>query len=149
MHQAPVMQKNEPRCHARQPVQDLLQGHAVRMLLQRIMQTLPAHIFHHNPVIPFRILTNVEDRHQVRVLQVQTLRNSPQLHFQIVVQQFERDFLARICDRIVDLAEPAAMNRTLDRDAIQGSCVWSECELHESSVLTGFRRQSSCDRVPV
>ena len=148
MHEAPVMQKTEPRGHARQPVQYLLQRHAVGMLLQRIMQALPAHILHHNPVIPLRILTDVEDRHQIGVLQIQTLRNSTQLHFQIVVQQFERDFLARIGDRIVDLAEPAAMNRTLDRDAFQRSGVWCECELHESSVLTGFRRQSSCDRVP-
>ena len=58
-------------------------------------------------------------RDQIRVLQVEALRDAAELDFQIAADQLERDFFAGVAGGEIDFAEPAAPHAALDRVAFQ------------------------------
>ena len=66
------------------------------------------------------VLANVEQAEQIRMLEVQALRNAAQLDFQIAANQLQRDFLAGVAQGVINLAEPAAADAALDRVASNG-----------------------------
>src|SRR5262245_20447713 len=95
------------------------------------------------------------DPHQVRALQIQTMRHTAKLHLRILPQVLQRHFLAAITPRVIDLAEAATTYPTLDRVARQRPITMCKCECHDSTlrrladdltdarcIRPGIRRQS-------
>ena len=73
-------------------------------------------ITHWSPISSVRMSYR---RDQVRVLQVEALRDAAELDVEIAANQLERDFLAGVAGGEVDLAEAAAPDAALDRVAFQ------------------------------
>ena len=66
------------------------------------------------------------------MLQVQTLRNTAQLDFQIIVQQLESDFFTSVAQRVINLAKSSAMNGAFDRVAVERFRFWCKGKSHDS-----------------
>ena len=101
------------------------------MLLHEFIQSLATNILHHDPVFLFGILFHVEDRDQVRMFQIQALRNTAQFHFEIIVQQLQRDFFAGIAERVINFAESTSVNCSLDGVTIERFGFRSKSEPHK------------------
>src|SRR5262245_8808541 len=64
----------------------------------------------------------------MRALEVQTGGDAAEFNAWIVAEILERDLLATVGDGVIDLAEPAAADTTLDRVAIERSVTLLERE---------------------
>ncbi len=53
------------------------------------------------------------------MLEVEALRDAAQLDVEVLLEQLEGDFLARVGQGVIDLAEAAAMDGPLDRVAVE------------------------------
>jgi hypothetical protein len=82
-------------------------------------------------MIALAILFDVEDRDQIRMLQVQALRHATEFDFQIFLQQLDRDFFARISQRVIHLPEATARDGSLDRVSVERSGFRTERKLHD------------------
>ena len=71
---------------------------------------------HWSPIV---VGADVVEGDQVRVLEVQALRDAAQLDVEVAADELERDFLAGVAGGEVDLAEAAAADAALDRVAVQ------------------------------
>ena len=68
---------------------------------------------------PMLVGADVVQRDQVRVLQVEALRDAAELDVEVAANELERDFLAGVAGGEIDFAEAAAADAALDRVAIQ------------------------------
>ena len=68
---------------------------------------------------PMSSVLDVVQRDQVRVLQVEALRDAAELDIQIAADELEGDFLAGVAGGEIDFAEAAPPDAALDRVAIQ------------------------------
>ncbi len=89
------------------------------VLLQDAGQAGAGDILHDDERVAGVAGLQVEDRQQVRALQVHALHDSAPLDVEIAQDQLERDFLAGIGGGVIDLAEAPAADGPLDRVAIQ------------------------------
>ncbi len=135
MHDAAIVQKRNARSHAAKPFQNLFHRHPFRIPSHNLVQTIAGHILHHNPVVAVFIRLHVEDGDEIRVLQIQALRHATQFDFQIVVQQLQGNFFARVAKRVVDLTEPTAVDGSLDGEPIKWRRFWCKGELHLLALL--------------
>ena len=135
MHDPAVVQERDAGCHAGQPFLDLFHRHAVRISRGHLVEAITGDILHDNPVVAIGVCADIENCHQVRVLQVQALRDAAEFDFEVVVEQLQRDFLAGVAERVVDLAEATAMNGPLDGVAIKRFRFWCEGEFHKPALV--------------
>ena len=89
------------------------------MLLQDAGQAGAGNVLHDDERIACIVGLEVEDRQEVRALQVHTLHDAAPLDVEIAQDQLERDFLTGIGRGVIDLAEATAPDGPLDRIAIQ------------------------------
>ena len=76
------------------------------------------------------VFADVENGDQVGMLEIHALRDAAQFHFQVVLQQLQGDFLARIAQRVVHLSKPATMNGTFDRVTVERFRFWWKGVFH-------------------
>jgi hypothetical protein len=62
---------------------------------------------------------DVIQRNEIRVLQIEALRDAAELDIKVAANQLERDFLAGVAGGEVDFTEAAATYAALDRVAFQ------------------------------
>ena len=96
-----------------------MSGSPVRVLLQDAGQARAGDVLHDDERIAGVAGLHVEDREQVRALQVHALHDPALLDVEIAKDQLECDFLTGIGRGVVDLAEAAAADGPLDRIAVQ------------------------------
>ncbi len=87
--------------------------------LQQVRQRRPGDVFHDDEGLALVVVLDVEDRDQMRALEVHALADAPQLDLLVVLDGFQRHLAAAVADRVVDLAETAAAGRPLDRVSFQ------------------------------
>ena len=68
---------------------------------------------------PMLVGADVVQGDQVRVLQIEALRDAAELDVEVAADQLERDFLAGVAGGEIDFAEAAAPDAALDRVAVQ------------------------------
>ena len=114
MYQPAIMQKAESLASLFQNLTSLLTGHTGGIFFDRLRQCVPGNVLHQNPVVAVGIGFHIKNRHQIRMAQIQTLRNTTKLNLHVVVQKFKRNFLPGIGQGIVNLTKTATMDRSLD-----------------------------------
>ncbi len=70
-------------------------------------------------MIAIVIGTDVENCDQVGVFQIQTLRNTAQFNFQVLLQQFECNLFTGIAEGIIHFTKPTAMDGSLNCKAFE------------------------------
>ncbi len=92
------------------------------MPVQNHAQRFAGNIFHDHPVIALHVRAEIDQRHEVRVLEVQALGHAAHLDLEVMApNQLERDFLAAVADGVIHLAEAAPADATLERVTVQNS----------------------------
>ena len=91
------------------------------MTIENLRQTFPRHILHDDPVIALVIGLDVVKGNEVLVFQVDALLHAAQFDLGIATNEFKRNFLARFGNSVVDFAETALTNATLDDIAAERS----------------------------
>jgi len=119
MDQPLLMQVLDPLRGLKEPTSCLLDRQAARLLIQRVAQVRSGDILHHHPPDLLLVSADVVQRDQIRVFEIQALRRAAEFDLQIALDPLERDFLASIAEREVDLAEAADTEPTLDRETVQ------------------------------
>ena len=114
-----VVEVGDPLDQPLEPVADLGQRHPVGILLQDAGQARAGDVLHDDERIAGVVGLHVEDRQQVRALQVHALHDPAPLDVEVAQDQLERDFLAGIGGGVIDLAEAPAADGPLDRVAVQ------------------------------
>ncbi len=71
-------------------------------------------------MIAVGIPLDVENCDQVRVLEIQALRDAAELDVEVLLEQLERHFFAGVGEGVIDFAKTAAVDGPLDRVAIEG-----------------------------
>ena len=116
-----IVQVGDSLDQSLEPVANLGQRHPVRVLLQNAGQARSGDILHDDERVARVARLQIEDRQQVRALQVHAVHDPAPLDVEIAQDELERDFLAGIGRGVINLAEPASPDGTLDRVAIERS----------------------------
>src|SRR5437870_4100850 len=94
------------------------------------MQRFAGDIFHYDPLIAGLVGAEIEDIDEIRMLQVDAVRNATQLDAAVAAEQFQRDLFAAIGDGKIDFAEAAFADAALDGVTIERSLTGTVSELH-------------------
>jgi hypothetical protein len=84
-------------------------------LIESVAKIRAGDVLHHHPCLPFRIAADVVQGNEVRMLEVQALRDAAELDIQIPLDAFEGHFLSRVADGEVDFAESSDPDTSPDR----------------------------------
>ena len=90
------------------------------MLVEHFFQRMVGHQFHDDPGIALVVLPHVVQREQIRMLQVQALRDAAEFDIQVAANQLQRDFFAGVAGGVIHFAEAAVADAALDGVALQG-----------------------------
>src|SRR5439155_2148485 len=99
-------------------------------------ERLASDVFHYDPMVTVVVGLEVEQGHEVGVLQIETLSDAAQLDVLIAAHQLERHFLAAVADPVVNLTEPAGPDPPLEGITLQRPLSRTVSEPHMST-LTG------------
>ena len=130
MDQAGPVQEADAVGDAADPGDRLVDRDAVRVRLQRLGERRRGDVLHHDPVVAVGVGPHVEQRHQVRMRQVQALPHAAELDVEVVLQQLQRDLAAAVGRRLVHLAERPAVDRPADRESVERRGGRGEGEFH-------------------
>ncbi len=129
MNDAAFVQERQAGRHPVEPAFNLL-GRQAAAIFDHVAQALAADILHDDPMITVGVGLDVVDRNEIRVIEVQAGGRTAEFDVGVLVEQFQRNFLAGIGQGVIDLAEAAAMDGALDREPFQGFRFGGEGELH-------------------
>ncbi len=135
MHDAVIVQAADAGGDAPEPTLGLLGGQAVGIAVDDGFQAFAGDIFHHHPRLALVVRLHVEQRDQVRVLQVQALLDAADLDVQVALNPLQRHFLAGVRLGEIDIAETANADAALDFVAIEGPGARLVGKLHLSARL--------------
>ena len=76
-----------------------------------VLERLARDIFHDHPLVVELVAADVVEADQIRVLEIEALRDAAQLDVEIAADQLERDFLAGVAGGEIDFAETARDRR--------------------------------------
>ena len=97
----------------------LLRAQPAGRLVQQLPQAGPGDELHDDEGASLVVVLDVEDRDQVRVLEVHALADAAQLDLLVAGDGLEGHLAAGVADGVVDLAKPAAPGGPLDGEAPQ------------------------------
>ncbi len=89
--------------------------------IDHVLQAFARHVLHDDPAFAQLVVPDVVDGDQVRVLQIQALRDAADLDVQVPLDAFEGDFLAGVAGREIDFAKTTDPHTPLDRVSLQGT----------------------------
>ena len=113
------MKVRDPFDQSLEPVPDLVRRQALRVLLEHAGQARAGDVFHDDEAVARVIGLEVVNRQQVRALEVHALHDPAAFDVEIAEDQLEGDFLARVGRGVIDLAESASADGSLDGVAIE------------------------------
>jgi hypothetical protein len=82
-----VVQVSHGRANPLEPVERHLRRHPLGILFNLLFQRLARHVLHDDPAILMLVGANVVQRDQVRVLEVQAVRNAAELDLEVPANQ--------------------------------------------------------------
>jgi len=115
------------------PPASLRDRHSVRIAIECIFQTVARNILHHHPSLPFVVVLDVKQRHQIRMLEVDALRDAADFDVHVPLDAFDGQFLAGVAEREIDFAESAHADSSLDGVSIKRPGSGRVGELHTSA----------------
>jgi hypothetical protein len=136
VNDSPVVQEAEPVDQSGQPLANVVDRHAVGITVEHLREALAGDIFHDDPVVAVGVVLDVENRHEVGMLQVEALRDAAKLDVKMLLEQLERHFFAAVGECVIDFAEASAMDGPLDRVAVERLRFRLKGEFHRLSTVS-------------
>ena len=79
-----------------EPLLGQFERQALRMPVEHHVKGFAGDILHHDPLIALGVAAEIEERNEVRMLEVQALRDAAKLNVAVAADELERDFLAAV-----------------------------------------------------